>query len=53
MKDAVRWVLAIAAAALVVALIAWARGNPHHRGIDVGSIGPSSHVAALVVSVHR
>jgi hypothetical protein len=42
MNDITRWVVAVAAALLVVALIAWARGTPHHRGIDVGSLGPSS-----------
>jgi Na+-transporting NADH:ubiquinone oxidoreductase subunit NqrE len=31
-----RWTLAIVAVALIVSLVAYARGTAHHRGIDVG-----------------
>ena len=46
MNDTARWIVAIAATLLVVALIAWARGNPHHHGLDVGSLGGTPVVAA-------
>lgn len=35
---AVRWVVALAAIALVVSLLVWARGDEHHRGDDVGAV---------------
>lgn len=38
MNTATRWVVAIAAALLVVGMIAWARGTEHQRGDDVGSL---------------
>ena len=39
MRDGIRWLIAIAAALVVVGLIAYARGDEHHRGDDVGSHG--------------
>jgi hypothetical protein len=48
MNSPVKLIVAIAAAVLVVALISWARGNPHHHGLDVGSLGRSSVVAVPV-----
>ena len=39
MRDAVRWAIAIALAAVVIGLIAYARGDKHHRGDDIGSHG--------------
>jgi hypothetical protein len=36
---AVRWLIVVAAALLLVGLIAYARGPKHHRGDDVGSHG--------------
>jgi len=36
MSVSVRWTVAIVAAALIIALIAYGRGTAHHRGIDVG-----------------
>ena len=33
-----RWLIAVAAAALVVSLLIWARGDEHHRGDDVGAV---------------
>jgi hypothetical protein len=35
----VRWVVAAAAVVLVVGLLVWARGEKHHRGDEVGSLG--------------
>jgi hypothetical protein len=39
MSIAMRWVVAAVAAVLVVCLLGWARGDAHHRGDDVGSLG--------------
>jgi hypothetical protein len=39
MSARMRWVVAAVAAVLVVCLIGWARGEEHHRGDDVGSLG--------------
>lgn len=36
MRDAVRWLLMTAAVLLVIGLIAYARGEKHHRGDDIG-----------------
>ena len=36
MNDNVRWAIAVLAAVLVIGLLAYGRGTPHHRGIDVG-----------------
>jgi hypothetical protein len=36
MSDTRRWVLVVAALLLVVGLIAFARGQSHHRGQQVG-----------------
>jgi hypothetical protein len=43
-RDAVRWLVALAAALLVIGLIAYARGPAHHHGDDVGSHGASARV---------
>ena len=53
MSNAVRLAVAIVAAALVVALIAWARGNPHHHGLDIGSLGPGHAVSTSATMTHR
>ena len=45
MNDATRWILAAVAIVLVVGLLVWARGDDHHRGDDVGSIGVAEAVA--------
>jgi hypothetical protein len=41
MSSTMRWVVAALAAVLVVCLIGWARGEAHHRGDEVGSLGIS------------
>jgi hypothetical protein len=46
--NAVRWLVVVGAAVLLVALIAYARGPKHHRGDDVGS-----HGTRVVVVVRR
>ncbi len=32
-----RWLVILAAAALVLSLLVWARGDEHHRGDEVGA----------------
>jgi len=39
MSEASRWIIALVAAVLVVCLVIWARGEEHHHGIQVGSLG--------------
>ena len=41
MSTALRWIAAALAAVLVVCLLGWARGEAHHRGDEVGSLGTS------------
>ena len=43
---AVRWVIVVAAVILLVGLLGWARGEEHHRGDDVGSLGSYETVIA-------
>jgi len=45
MNDAVRLIVAAVAIVLVVGLLVWARGEDHHRGDEVGSLGLSTTVA--------
>ncbi len=39
MRTTSRWVIALLAAAAIVGLLVWARGDVHHRGDDVGTFG--------------
>lgn len=39
MSTTARWVVAAVAAVLVVCLLVWGRGDEHHRGDEVGSVG--------------
>jgi hypothetical protein len=48
MLRVVQWVLIVAAALLVVGLIAYARGDKHHRGDEVGSHGTKVVVVHIV-----
>jgi hypothetical protein len=48
MSSTVRWVVAVAAAVLIVCLLGWARGEQHHRGDEVGSLGTT--IAAVTGS---
>jgi hypothetical protein len=48
MRRVVEWALILAAAALVVGLIAYARGPKHHRGDEVGSHGTKVVVVHVV-----
>jgi hypothetical protein len=46
METPVRLAVALVTAVLILGLLIWARGVEHHRGDDVGSLGPSSSAAA-------
>jgi hypothetical protein len=39
MSPTARWIVAVLAAALVICMLVWARGEEHHHGIQVGSLG--------------
>jgi hypothetical protein len=41
-----RWVVIVIAVLVVVGLLAYARGNEHHRGDEVGALGASAPVSA-------
>jgi hypothetical protein len=43
-----KWILAIIVAALVVGLIAYARGNDHFRGDDEGALGQLATASRVV-----
>jgi hypothetical protein len=38
MRDGIRWLIALAIVAVLVGLIAYARGPEHHRGDEVGAL---------------
>jgi hypothetical protein len=38
MRDGVRWVIVIGLALVVIGLIAYARGDEHRRGDEVGAL---------------
>jgi hypothetical protein len=40
-RTALRWLLALVVVALLIGLIAYARGEDHHRGDDVGALPAS------------
>jgi hypothetical protein len=46
MSTLVRWAVVALAALLVVGMLVWARGDDHHRGDDVGSLGTGRSVVA-------
>ena len=48
MRTVIRWIVTAAAIVLVVALLGWARGDKHHRGDDVGSLGTTPTVLAAL-----
>jgi hypothetical protein len=48
MRDAVRWLIIVAAVAVVVGLIAYARGPKHYRGDEIGSHGTKVVVVHIV-----
>ena len=42
----VRWLLVVLLALVLIGLIAYARGDEHHRGDDVGALRATSGVPA-------
>jgi hypothetical protein len=48
MRDAVRWLIILAAAVLVVGLVAYAGGPKHYRGDEIGSHGTKVVVVHIV-----
>jgi hypothetical protein len=41
MRDGARWLVVLVIALVLVGLIAYARGDEHHRGDDVGALRPA------------
>jgi hypothetical protein len=39
MREAARWVVLVLIALVLIGLVAYARGDEHHRGDDVGALG--------------
>ena len=48
MSDTARWVIAVVVLLLVVGIIAYARGDEHYRGDEVGAIRARTHVATVI-----
>ena len=46
MRDGLRWLLVVLAALVLVGLIAYARGDEHHRGDEVGALRVTSGISA-------
>lgn len=46
MREALRWVVVIGLALVVIGLIAYARGDEHRRGDEVGALRSSFAVTA-------
>jgi hypothetical protein len=41
MSASTRWVVAVLAAVAIISLLIWARGDDHHHGDEIGSLGAS------------
>jgi hypothetical protein len=39
MRDLVRWAIVVGLVLVVIGFVAYARGDEHHRGDDVGALG--------------
>jgi hypothetical protein len=50
MSDAPRWLVVFAIVLIVVGLIAFARGQEHHRGDDIGALGSRLSAAQIAVT---
>ena len=46
MRDALRWLLAAAIVLTVIGMLAYARGDEHRRGDDVGALRPGIPLSA-------
>ena len=49
MRDAVRWLIVLGIVLVLIGLLAYARGDKHHRGDDVGARGtlPAARAEAV------
>ena len=47
MRDGVRWLIVLAAVLVLIGLVAYARGEEHHRGDDVGALRAGAAALAL------
>jgi uncharacterized membrane protein YqhA len=45
------WIIAVIVVALVVGLVAFARGRDHHRGDEVGALGRAPQISAVTAVV--
>jgi hypothetical protein len=45
--DWTRWILVVLLTAAAIAFITVARGREHHRGDEVGALGPRIHVVRV------
>jgi hypothetical protein len=41
-RDLVRWAIVVGLVLAVIGLVAYARGDEHHRGDDVGALGSAA-----------
>jgi hypothetical protein len=51
MRDGARWLIVLVIALVLVGLIAYARGDEHHRGDDVGALRSGVTVRAEATSL--
>lgn len=45
MSTTLRWIVVAVAVVLLVGLLVWARGDEHHRGDEIGSLGITTTAA--------
>ncbi|HEY5727582.1 MAG TPA: hypothetical protein VIV08_03125 [Acidimicrobiia bacterium] len=48
MSDTARWVIAVVMLLLVVGIIAYARGDEHYRGDEVGALDARANVTTVI-----
>jgi hypothetical protein len=47
-SDTARWVIAVVVLLLIVGIIAYARGEEHYRGDEVGALRSSPNTATVI-----
>ena len=45
MRDGARWLLVLVLALVVIGLVAYARGDEHHRGDEIGALPANVEVS--------